>query len=70
MTDLREEFNKALSYLGQQVEVVLNHGEPHGNPQVVTRGQFLGIGDGGNFEILEEDGFVHYCWPMLEIRLV
>jgi hypothetical protein len=49
--------------LGQQVEVVLDT-EPK---QVVVRGQLLGFGDGGNFEILEDDGFVYHCWPLLEI---
>jgi hypothetical protein len=35
---------------------------------VIVTGQLLGFGDGGDFEILCEDGMVHYCWPMLSIE--
>lgn len=50
--------------LGKQVTVILLHDDP----QAVSRGQLLGFGEGGNIEILEDDGFIHYCWPALEIR--
>lgn len=49
--------------LGKRVVVVLDRADA-----VIITGQLLGFGDGGTFEILEDDGFVHYCWPMLEIR--
>lgn len=53
-------------YLGKQVEVLLAiDGD---GSKVVARGQLLGFGEGGDFEILEDDGFVHYCWPALEMR--
>jgi hypothetical protein len=51
--------------LGKRVRVTLNHEE-----KVITEGQLLGFGEGGDFEILEDDGFVHYCWPMLSIEEV
>jgi hypothetical protein len=60
----------ARSLLGQQVRVTLGYeplGGERGDP-VVTTGKLLGFGQGGDFEILEDDGFVHYCWPMLKIE--
>jgi hypothetical protein len=34
----------------------------------IVTGVLLGFGEGGDFEILDEDdGTVHYCWPMLDI---
>jgi hypothetical protein len=72
----------ARSLLGQQVRVVLDRtsdnpwipdwenipgsGPPH--EDVVTEGVLLGFGDGGDFEILEDDGLIHYCWPMLKVE--
>lgn len=60
----------ARSLLGQQVKVVLGW-EPCNDEQgipTITQGKLLGFGQGGDFEILEDDGFVHYCWPMLKIE--
>ena len=37
---------------------------------VISEGKFLGFGQGGEFEVIEDDGFVHYCWPMLDIEEV
>ncbi len=37
---------------------------------VIVEGIFLGYGDGGEFEIMEDDCFVYHCWPLLEIKLV
>lgn len=72
----------ARSLLGQQVRVVLDRtddnpwipdtdilpgsGPPH--EDVIVEGVLLGFGDGGNFEILEDDGLVYHCWPMLTIE--
>ena len=59
--------------LGQQVTVTLDRegtdpdGTPYGKNEIIS-GQFLGIGDGGNFEILEDDGFIYHCWPALHIE--
>lgn len=50
--------------LGKQVTVILDPDDSHG----VSHGQLLGYGEEGTVEILEDDGFIHYCWPMLEIR--
>lgn len=46
--------------LGKRVTVKLD-------ANVIVTGLLLGFGNGGDFEILEDDGFVHYCWPMLSI---
>jgi hypothetical protein len=54
--------------LGKQVEVVLERVE--GVPQVVARGQLLRVADSGEFVLLDDAGFCHYAWPMLEIREV
>jgi hypothetical protein len=64
----------ARSLLGQQVRVVLGYtdgevsGDEYRGLPVITEGQLLGFGQGGDFEILEDDGFVHYCWQMLKIE--
>lgn len=49
--------------LGKHVQVTLDE-------NVIVTGQFLGFGDGGDFEILEDDGFVHHCWPLLSITQI
>ncbi len=62
--------DKVIALLGRYVRVTLDHGgypDPK-TPSVIVQGQFLGFGDGGDIEILTEDGFTHYCWPMLEIE--
>jgi hypothetical protein len=59
------EWHKTITaFLGQQVEVLLA-----ATDNVVAKGQLLGFGDGGDVEILQDDGLVHHCWPMLEMRL-
>lgn len=62
----------ARSLLGQQVRVVVSYEDSEGDVDrgipVITEGKLLGFGQGGDFEILEDDGFVHYCWPMLKIE--
>lgn len=61
------------AFLGKQVAVTLDRegtqldGTPYGENKII-RGQLLGIGEGGDFEILEDDGFIHYCWPALHIE--
>ena len=55
-------------YLGQRVKVTLVRADGV-DPAVIAEGKLLGFGQGGNFEIEEDDGFVHYCWPMLDIEL-
>lgn len=47
--------------LGKEVRVKLD-------ANTIAKGKLLGFGDGGDFEILDEMGFVHYCWPMLDIE--
>lgn len=57
--------------LGKRVKVTLARAnEQTGEEAVIARGIFLGFGQGGDLEIQEEDGFVHYCWPLLDIEEV
>lgn len=63
MTSLRE----ARKFLGKRVKVTLDN---QNSADVITTGKLLGFGDDGEFEILEDDGYVHYCWPMLKIEEV
>ena len=51
--------------LGQQVRVTLDLNDGYAP---ICEGKLLGFGDGGDFEILGDDGTVHYCWPMLRIE--
>lgn len=50
-------------YLGRRVKVKLSD-------TMICEGKLLGFGDGGTLELLEDDGFVHYCWPMLDVEEV
>lgn len=50
--------------LGKRVKVILDE---HDEGAIAT-GQLLGFGEGGDFEVLEDDGFIHFCWPMLHIE--
>lgn len=67
------------AFLGKKVKVWLDRkahylavpgNGPVSTEDVITTGVLLGFGEGGDFEILEDDGFVHYCWPMLDIEEV
>jgi hypothetical protein len=64
--------DEVVALLGQQVEVLLaREGTPADmtvTKNIISQGQLLGFGDGGDLEILEDDGFVHHCWPMLEVK--
>jgi hypothetical protein len=62
-------WNRVRGLLGKRVRVVLHKPQPGNRDKaVITTGKLLGFGDGGYVEIEEDDGFVHYCWPMLEIE--
>ncbi len=64
--------------LGKQVTVVLHRqGDPlpwwgkedtAEDKDLIISGQLLGFGEGGNFEILEDDGMIYHCWPALQIE--
>lgn len=49
--------------LGKRVRITLDE-------NVVTEGVLLGFGDGGDFELQQDDGFVYHAWPMLRIEKV
>lgn len=59
---------KERALLGKQVKATLEHNE-HGE-YVIVKGKLIGIGIDGSFEIVPEDGMVHYCWPYLDIEEV
>lgn len=61
MSDKSVEEIRAL--LGKQVRVTLDK-------DVVTDGKLLSFDEGGGFVLLDDMGFKHYCWPMLEIHEV
>lgn len=64
-------FEDARALLGKRVKVTLAYpamDEEIGTPNTIAVGTLVGFGDGGDFEILEDDGFLHYCWPMLEVE--
>lgn len=74
----------AKKLLGKQVIVTLDHDQwlevgdgtfeetetiDNPNPKpVIAKGKFLAFGEYGEFIIQEEDGDIHYCWPMLDIK--
>jgi len=63
--------DKMMALLGKRVRVFLNMPQPGDRTEaVISEGKFLGFGQGGEFEVIEDDGFVHYCWPMLDIEEV
>lgn len=53
-----------VALLGKRVRVVMDYHDD----KAVAEGKLLGFGDGGDFELLEDDGFIHYCWPLLKIE--
>lgn len=56
------------SFLGQRVRI--SYSQDNGQFREVSVGTFIGFSEGGDFEILEDDGFVHFCWPLLHIEKV
>jgi len=63
------ETDKTHSLLGKRVRVTLEEARNECPPIIVT-GKFLGFGEGGDIEIEEDDGFIHWCWPMLNVEEV
>jgi hypothetical protein len=61
--DLQDEAYPPHHLLGKPVRVVLNEDDEN----AVSSGVLLGAGQGGDIEILENDGMIHYCWPALRI---
>lgn len=53
--------------LGKQVVVTLQREDPP-ESAVVARGQLLKIADSGEFVVMDDGGFCHYCWPALDMR--
>jgi hypothetical protein len=55
------------AFLGKRVRIRLSGiDDPDG--VIIVRGKLLGFGEDGTFEVQEDDGFVHYCWPLLDIE--
>lgn len=51
----------AAQLLGKKVRVKIDE-------RVVVEGKLLQFDDGGEFSIRDEMGFVHQCWPMLQVE--
>jgi hypothetical protein len=60
---------EAVKLLGKQVKVTLNHGDGQ-HPTRIAVGKLLAFDTDGACEVHEEDGLVHFCWPMLDIEEV
>lgn len=54
--------------LGRQVVVVMKYEDE--TCKEIAHGKLLGFGQGGDFEVLDEMGMIHYCWPALEMHEV
>jgi hypothetical protein len=52
---------EAIALLGKQVAV-------KAGPATIVSGKLLGFGEDGEFEVQKSDGFIHYCWPMLDVK--
>jgi hypothetical protein len=58
----------AKALLGKPVEVVLcTDGTAHDGP-VIAKGTLLSFSAMGEVILEGDDGDVHYCWPLLDIR--
>lgn len=62
---VKPEPDNQAALLGEYVDVFI--GAEDGE-NVIVSGQLLAFGQGGDFEVLCDDGMVHYCWPLLGIR--
>lgn len=51
--------------LGKNVLVVLERAE---DEVAIVEGQLLSWSEGGECVVLDHSGFIHHCWPMLEVR--
>lgn len=56
---------RATSLLGHEVVVTLARDSD--DPATVARGTLLAWADSGEIVVRDEIGFVHYCWPMLDV---
>ena len=66
----RPEADDQTRLLGKQVQALLRRAEENGGDARVVEGKLLGFGHDGTFVIEQHDGFVFYCWPMLEVEEV
>ena len=60
--------DRNIALLGSQVRVTLDR--PQGEPAIVAEGKLLCFGDDGSLVLLQDDGFIHYTWPLLDIEQV
>lgn len=67
-TETNEWLDRLIPLLGKEVVATLGI-DSKGKPEI-SRGKFLGFSDGGEFQILENDGFVKHCWPLLDVSEV
>lgn len=53
-------FDRARALLGQPVIASLDD-------DIVAEGRLLSVSDSGEFVLVDDMGFTHYCWPLLDI---
>lgn len=54
-------------FIGCRVEAVLDRGPVSDTVQL---GRLLSTTDDGEFQIEDDNGVIHFCWPLLDIREV
>jgi hypothetical protein len=54
--------------LGKSVEVVLCTDGPENDGPVIAKGTMLSFSAMGEVVLQGDDGDLHYCWPMLDVR--
>lgn len=57
---------RATALLGKEVVVTLDRGDDETAATVAT-GTLLAWADSGEVVVRDEMGFVHHCWPMLDV---
>lgn len=60
-----KELGRRIDLLGEEVVVTLSSDK---KPKSVAYGTLLSFGDSGEIVLKDDEGFLHYCWPLLEIR--
>ena len=53
----------ARALLGRDVIITIER-----EPLVLTRGRLKSVSEAGEAGLLDDDGFMRWCWPMLDIR--
>jgi hypothetical protein len=63
-----EAFDTWPAYLGKRVRVVMDWDPPRGTGHADIVGVLMAFGEDGTFRVRDDGGFMHYCWPCLDIQ--